>query len=177
MSLKIRLASPLDAGAIASIHVRCWQHAYRGFVPDTVLDALSVAAHEQLWRHALESGAAESRVWIAMDRGHVLGFCATGSSRDDGSTAGTGEVGAIYLEPNRVGTGVGRALFEHAVNDLRERGFHTATLWVLRDNRLARRFYEVAGWQLDGAEQASSRGGPGLIETRYRRELTALECG
>jgi len=172
MGLKIRLASPSDTGAIASIHVRCWQHAYRGFVPDAVLNALSVAAHEQLWRHGLESGAAESRVWIAKDRGHALGFCATGSSRDDGSTAGTGEVGAIYLEPDRIGTGVGRALFEHAVNDLLERGFHAATLWVLlRDNRLARRFYEVAGWQPDGAQQASSRGGPGLIEIRYRRDL------
>jgi len=171
MCLEIRLATPSDAPAIASIHVRCWQEAYRHIVPDAVLDSLSVAAHEQLWRHGLESGAADARLWIAEDAGSAVGFCATGSSSDDDATPETVEVGAIYLEPDRIGTGVGRTLFEHALKDLRERGFRTSTLWVLRDNRLARRFYEVAGWQPDGAEQASSRGGPGLIETRYRREL------
>jgi L-amino acid N-acyltransferase YncA len=122
MGLEIRLATPSDAPAIASIHVRSWQHAYRDIVPDAVLDSPSVAAHEQLWRHTLESGVLEERVWVAENDGKVVGFCATGPSSDDDAKSGTAEVAAIYLEPDQIGTGVGRTVFEHAVNDLRDRG-------------------------------------------------------
>jgi hypothetical protein len=31
-----------DADAIAPVHVRSWQAAYRGFMPDEVLDGLDV---------------------------------------------------------------------------------------------------------------------------------------
>jgi hypothetical protein len=38
----VRPATPDDADAIASVHVRSWQAAYRGIVPDAMLDALSI---------------------------------------------------------------------------------------------------------------------------------------
>jgi GNAT superfamily N-acetyltransferase len=170
MSLKIRLAAPSEAPVIASIHVRCWQHAYRNIVPDAVLDSMSVAAHEQLWRHSLEASSPERRTWIADERRATLGFCSTGQSDDDDATAETAEVGAIYVEPQRIGTGIGRALFEHAVHDLRDRGFVTVTLWVFRDNLRARRFYEIAGWHSD-AERFRPRGDAEVAETRYRITL------
>jgi len=42
-------------------------------------------------------------------------------------------------------------------------------LWVLRENRRARRFYELAGWSADGAaKDAELLGGLTLPEVRYR---------
>jgi hypothetical protein len=35
---------------------------------------------------------------------------------------------------------------------LRDEGFASATLWVLRDNPRARAFYEKAGWQATGQD-------------------------
>jgi GNAT superfamily N-acetyltransferase len=63
----------------------------------------------------------------------------------------TGEVPAIYVDPSRLGTGVGRELFEAATLALRDSGFVRATLWVLEANALARHFYEEAGWSWDGS--------------------------
>ena len=47
----IRPAIPADARPIAEVHVRTWQEAYRGIVPDAVLDALDVDDRERRWKH------------------------------------------------------------------------------------------------------------------------------
>lgn len=150
--MRIREAEPRDARAIAQVHVSSWQAAYRGHLTDEYLDGLTVEDRLEQHRRTLEEPRADWRTWIAEDAGRVAGFAVTGPSEDADAEDRTGEVYAIYLDPERVGTGLGRALFEHAVGDLRERGFTQATLWVLASNERARRFYEVAGWATDGTE-------------------------
>jgi RimJ/RimL family protein N-acetyltransferase len=49
--------------------------------------------------------------------------------------------------------------------------FDAATLWVLADNRRARRFYELAGWRPDGASKRGEIGGRELTELRYRKSM------
>jgi len=49
-------------------------------------------------------------------------------------------------------------------------GYSTVTLWVLRDNRRARRFYERAGFVPDGATNVLTGLG-GIRELRYRQQL------
>ena len=150
MPLRIREAAIEDVDAIASIHVRAWQDAYRGQLSDEYLDELDVAERIPQTRSTIEDSPPEFRVWVADDAGDVVGFAVTGPSQDADADRKTGELYAIYLEPARVGTGVGRSLFEHAIGDLRERSFTGATLWVLESNDLARRFYDAAGWRTDG---------------------------
>ena len=152
MTLRIREALPADARAIAEIHVRSWQAAYRGQLTDDYLDGLSVDDRLEQHRRSLEEPPAEWRTWVAQDGDVLAGFVVTGPSQDADATERTGEVYAIYLEPDRVGTGLGRELFEHALADLRDRRFSAVTLWVLETNERARRFYEVAGWRADGTE-------------------------
>lgn len=150
MPLRIREAVPADARSIAEIHVRSWQAAYRGQLTDDYLDGLSVEDRLQQHRRSLEEPPAEWRTWVAQEGGDVAGFAVTGPSQDADATERTGEVYAIYLAPERIGTGAGRELFDHTVGDLRERGFDAATLWVLETNERARHFYEDAGWAPDG---------------------------
>lgn len=38
--MQLRWAEPADAMAVAQIHVRAWQVAYRGLMPAAYLDAL-----------------------------------------------------------------------------------------------------------------------------------------
>lgn len=80
----------------------------------------------------------------------------------------TGEVSLIYLSPDEVGKGVGRALFAYAVEDLRQRGYAQAVLWVLEGNGRARKFYEAAGWTPDGRHKSEKRPGAVLHEVRYQ---------
>ena len=167
----VRLARPEDAAAIADAHVRGWLTAYRGLVPDTVLDGLSVERRTDHWRETIAGQAPDSvgRTWVVEDGGEVKGFAATGLVRDPpADLTAAGEVFAIYLVPEARGQGLGRAIFSHAVEDLRDRGFEPIVVWVFEANPIARRFYEAAGFQPDGARQPVDFGEVALQEIRYR---------
>jgi len=169
--MRIREAEPRDARGIAEVHVRSWQAAYRGQLTDDYLDGLSVEERLEQHRRSLEQPRAEWRTWVADDDGRVGGFAVTGPSEDADAEPSTAELYAIYLEPDRVGTGLGRGLLDHAIADLRERGFTVVTLWVLETNERARRFYEVAGWRADGAETGERVDCELRPTVRYRVEL------
>jgi GNAT superfamily N-acetyltransferase len=110
-------------------------------------------------------------VFVADREGEVIGFVGCGRSMDEDAEEDTGEVYAIYLRPEVVGTGVGRSLFFRANDHLRASGFRRATLWVLAENARTRRFYEIAGWRADGTEKTEDWDGFPLREARYRIEF------
>lgn len=167
MALRIREAEPRDAEAVARIHVRSWQAAYRGQLSDAYLDGLSVEERLGQHRAALESPGPH-RTWVAEEDGRVVGFAVTGPSQDADADERTGELYAIYLDPDRFGAGIGKRLLDHALADLRERGFRTATLWVLETNERARRFYEREGWRADGLSTRERVDGEMRPTVRYR---------
>ena len=49
----IRQAAPSDVDAIARVHVKTWQTAYRGHMPDAHLDALDESRRAAMWAEAL----------------------------------------------------------------------------------------------------------------------------
>jgi GNAT superfamily N-acetyltransferase len=77
----------------------------------------------------------------------------------------------VYLEPDRIGHGIGKRLSDHALDDLRERGFSAATLWVLETNDGARRFYEREGWTADGLTTSERVDCEMRPTVRYRTRL------
>jgi ribosomal protein S18 acetylase RimI-like enzyme len=170
----VRLAVPDDAAAIAELHVRSWQWAYRGQIPDDYLDGLTAELPERTARRReyLTLPRPDHRTWVAERAGHVVGFAHTGPSHDPDMSEEVGFVYALYLDPVVIGTGVGRTLFDYAIEDLMVRGFPAATLWVLASNTRARHFYEAAGWQPDGATKTEDLRGFPLVEVRYRFSLS-----
>ena len=169
-AVTIRLATSADAPALATVHVRSWQWAYRGQVPDAFLEQLGQTLSERIRarRTQLDHLPPDYRYWVAEHGGDVVGFATTRPSEDDDAAPLTGEVLALYLDPEAVGQGTGRILFAHAVTDFRQRGFRQATLWVLESNERAQRFYEAAGWVPDGGRKSEERPGFLLHEVRYR---------
>jgi ribosomal protein S18 acetylase RimI-like enzyme len=169
----LRRATEADARAIAEVHVSTWRHAYRGLMPQALLDGLDVDAREQFWRRELTLEAPDRRPWLADAQGEVAGFVSAGASHDDDAQPWTGEVYAVYVSADCWDRGVGRNLLAHAERDLRTHGYSEATLWVLAANERARGFYEAAGWHLDGRRKSDSFAGTELPEVRYRKTLAA----
>jgi GNAT superfamily N-acetyltransferase len=167
----VRDATIDDAESLAIVHVRGWQWGYRGMLPSAYLAGLSVERRAEQWRSwLLDPG--RTCTWVAGTEELALaGFVAAGPSRDPGAGAETGEIYAIYLEEAAAGSGAGRALLERGIDGLREAGFARATLWVLRDNARARRFYEKEGWTADGATHSEPREDFEMNEVRLSREL------
>ena len=69
--------------------------------------------------------------------------------------------------------GVGRALMDAALDDLRERGYTAAVVWSFADNDRANAFYERMGFARDGAERSNAVWAH-IPEVRYRRSLRTM---
>ncbi len=177
MNVRIRQAVETDAEAIATLKTRGWQSAYRGQLPDRFLDDLSLelASRIDFWRMRISTqSSARHEIWTADHDDELRGFADLGPARRD-DEAGWGEVYAIYVDPLHWSQGVGGALLTHAVRRL-SRDYAIASLWVLESNMKARRFYERAGWALDGATKIENLpDGTELREVRYRVSCTRVK--
>lgn len=166
----LRPAATSDAEAIAQIHVKAWQSAYLGIVPDEVLANLSVEKRAQRFREILSDPNTRSETWVYEDDGSVLGWCTVGPNRDELGPE-VGELWAIYVLPEAQRKGIGSALIENARQVLREKGYGTAILWMLTENEAARKFYEARGWAFDGITQLEPTAGVELDHSRFRCQL------
>ena len=167
----IRRAEPSDARGIAEVKVASWKSAYRGILPDSLLDNLSVEDNEVRWRARIVEHT--SKVLVLEQNGRVIGFVASGASRDeDVDQKRVGEIVAIYLEPKDWRRGHGSALVDAAIESLQKEEYTEVTLWVLRDNERGIKFYEAVGFEADGAAKVVTRkDGTKLPEVRYRRSI------
>lgn len=161
-------AHPEDAPAIAAVHVASWRAAYVGIVPQVVLDSLSEVQRTAQWRRILTVDAG----WVLVARdggrgGPIVGFIQGGGLRDKDAARDDGEVAGLYLSPDRRGGRLGRALMAAGVRRLEADGMARLFVWVLADNRPARRFYERLGGRPDRT-QDDVIGGKRLREVRYR---------
>ena len=142
------------------MHVRTWQAAYAHVFSAEQLAGLSVERRAEMWR--------ETPPLVAEADGEVIGFVSVGASRDDDAD---GELFAIYVHPDHWGTGAGRELIIAGEERLRGLGHFDVVLWVLDDNPRARRFYEAAGWKVDGTTRPIEIFGIQVPEVRYRKRL------
>lgn len=163
-----------DAAAIATVHVRAWQAAYRGgLMPDEYLDGLSINERAEMWSQGLRrpSRPRFTRVVVVDDDGVLVGFIGVGPADGD-ADSDEGEVYALNVDPDAWGRGFGQALLRAGTDALRQAGFAEAILWVHPGNERARAFYERSGWASDGAERREDVLGVEVPEVRYRHRLT-----
>jgi ribosomal protein S18 acetylase RimI-like enzyme len=165
-AVTVRHARVDDALALGLVHVRAWQAAYRGQMPDDYLDGLRAEERAAGWERGLRRDRARDPVLVAERDGCVVGFAVVGAAEDP---RGAGELYAINVDPDHWGTGAGRALLMAAQAELARLGYAEVVLWVLPGNHRARRFYEAAGWVVDGAERSAEVQGVVVPEVRYRR--------
>ena len=151
--MEIRVAEHDDADEIARVHVASWRAAYRGQIPDEVLDGLDVTERQRMWREVLRLEHVD--VWVVGRP--VVGFlslAAPSAASPPGSPRA--ELSALYLLPDAWRRGIGRRLVEAARARAIERRCGSITLWVLRENVIARRFYEAVGFTVDGRERVDT---------------------
>jgi GNAT superfamily N-acetyltransferase len=166
----IRFAAPGDEHGIAVVHVASWQAAYRGLMPQHVLDDLSVPQREVGWREYVNDPKRVSRTLVAERDGEIVGWAGFGDARENDGP-GSGELWGIYVHPSAWSSGVGHALLEAVERELVDAGHATAYLWVLDGNERAATFYARHGWLDDGGTKIEERPGLTLSERRHVKRL------
>ena len=135
-----------DSVAAAEVNVRSWRESFPAHFPDA---DLTIDRRAAMFRGRF--GASFYRMYVAEAEGGVVGFVDVGRAREAcfGCEA---ELYALYVLPERWGTGLGHRLLVEA-GDVR-------SLWVLEGNARARAFYEAHGFRPDGASQVLDLGAP-----------------
>src|SRR5690349_19288317 len=97
--MQIRRATVPDAHRIAQIHVAGWRVAYRGQMPEVVLNNLEVEKRATFWQTHLTRQPLATLV-AELDE-EIIGFCDLIPSRDqDANPRTTAEIAAIYVHPD-----------------------------------------------------------------------------
>jgi GNAT superfamily N-acetyltransferase len=149
--------------------MRLWDESARaGFGPLLPAGHVLPQAERKRFEAALADPAVT--VLVAEEDGELVGFAGCGASRDPDAGEAAGEVRTLFVAPRRWRTGIGRALLDAALEDLRSRGYSEATVWSFGDNQRANAFYENGGFAPDGAERTEKTWAH-ILEVRYRRPL------
>ncbi len=168
-SVRIRRAGPADAGSVAEVQARTWGTAYLGMLPHEVLVGFGAAQGSAFWQRVLERAGDGDAVLVADLDGELVGFVSSGPIRER-IPGYSGEFYALYVLPEAQGCGIGTGLIAHAGRALVRRRWISATVWVLEDNELGRRFYEgLGGLPLGVAKTLAYRGTsyPAVREVAY----------
>ena len=168
--LVIRSAVAGDADAMGVVHVRAWQSAYRGVMPDAYLDGLQPEERVAMWRGRI-SRTELPPLLVAELAGDVVGFAAFGPAQAAPDSTGVGELYAVNLDPVHWGKGIGRALLLEVTTALIAMKFREAILWVVPENVRARSLYESERWTEDGGVRTEEVLGATVTDIRYRRQL------
>jgi GNAT superfamily N-acetyltransferase len=172
--MEIRRARPADALAIATVHVRSWQAAYRGLLPQDFLDHLDPLRGAEQWEAVLETTRwpTTGTVVLIDESATVCGVAHMSPTRDDDDDPrSVGELQTLYLDPPVWRRGGGSLLLQTAQLQLAEAGFEKASAWVLENNSGARSFYERHNWRPDGATKFHDWGAFMATDVRYRVTL------
>ncbi len=161
--VRLRLATPADAPGLARVFVLAWRSGYVGIVEEPVLDALDEIEIAD-WLGTMTSSNGPT-TWLAESAdGGVLAFSRHGEDPEDSRR---GHIYSLYVDPAATGRGIAKALLDHDLQLLGERGLGTVTLWVFEHNQAARGLYTSFGFLPDGARRVEPQ--YGAPEIRMRR--------
>ena len=149
--------------AMSCIHALGWRDTYAQAVP---ADYMAREITDNRWipyfRENYRLGRAHG---LLLYRGDTPVACLNyGRARTENFNAGVkegsdfpnqdyadwGEIISFYAHPQERGRGYGGILMEEALRRLRAEGYQNAFVFVLRENRGARRFYAAHGFAWDG---------------------------
>ncbi|CAH1208977.1 hypothetical protein PAECIP111893_02949 [Paenibacillus plantiphilus] len=166
----IRWASDSDVPNLAQVHIDSYRSAYVNIMPALYLEGMTL--EQQLKRYeALLSEGKEHVAVMSVDE-RMIGYLVLEHCTDDvAQHRHGGEIHSIYLLQEYCGRGYGRMLLDWGIRQLGEMGWTHAIVWVLKDNRSARGFYEHAGFILSGRERLIQRGAE-LVQVSYQRTIS-----
>ena len=167
---EVRFATKKEAADVAQLHLIASRAAYAGQVPEAHWDETPMAKRVSYWKEAIEYG--EPQVMVAVEGRSIVGFVGYDRSRDPKSKNTMGEIWAIYADPDRLGEGVGLALWDAAREGLLEEDCTDVSIWVPLLNERTVRFHELAGFKREmNTARTVPIGTVKVEEVRMKRSL------
>ena len=167
IAVRVREATLSDIPGIVRVNIVTWRDAYKGLIPDGILDALSREERVKAFCALLSEDGVFSYIAEDASRG-VAGFVVAGPARFREFNH-EGEVYSLYVEKEFQRRGVGALLLGAALNKFREKNVGSVCLMVLEGSRF-RRFYEKNAGEMLCSKSIELQGVP-LRVVAYGWEL------
>lgn len=159
-----------DASEIAQVNYLTWILTYRGLVPNSELDSLSLESLTDRWKQNLSSANPKNRTFVVLSGASVIAYSRFYPSVDpDDDPNRVATIGSIYISPEFQRKGLGRKLMAAVLEAAKSHGFTEATLHVLAANERARAFYESLSWEMDLDADIGVSDEESVPKVRYRR--------
>jgi phosphinothricin acetyltransferase len=135
----IRLATPSDAEAIAAI--------YNYYVLNTTVTFEEQALSPEQMAERLRAVAASQLPWLVLEQdGRIAGYAYASRWKTRSAYRFTAE-SSVYVDRERVGQGLGKALYRELLPRLRQSGFHSAVGCLGLPNPASVALHEKCGFQ------------------------------
>ena len=164
----IRLAVPADAPDMAEVHMRSWEVAYKGIVPDEYIQKQN-EKRPAMWQRIITDDNMTQYV-IQKDSKTVGIMCVVATTQDDDKTDDVCELEGIYLHPDSYRQGIGTKAMGFAFDIAHGWNKSFMTLWVFSENVNSIKFYENLGFAPDGKTKTYDMGKV-MDCIRMRKEL------
>jgi GNAT superfamily N-acetyltransferase len=163
----VRRAKPGEGTRLSEIYLSSGRAAWARHLSPVGLTGVTSPSED--WERWISNP--DLLVLVAERRGQVAALSVLCRSPDrDSDPARVALLDRLYTEPASWRRGLGRALLDAAMEELRERGFREVTLWTAEWNT-SQGFYEALGWERDGATREKTFAGSTFTEVRYRTQV------
>lgn len=145
-NIKIRDIKKEDIPQVVDIQISGWKTAYKGIIDDKYLENMNPEEKIKM----RQKDYTENRFIVAELNNEVVGFCryTDNINKTPETPEADCELRAIYVKPELKHNGIGRKMFEYAVNEFKNLGKRKMVIWCLKDNESSKKFYEKMGGKI-----------------------------
>lgn len=145
-----RKARVNDAASIVKINLEGWRTTYRNLISSQTIEARFLT-YENRVNKTIEQITLNNTYFIAEIDDEVVGFVHYVLSNNDKYNK-HGEIKALYIKDEYHRKGIGRELFNNAINEIRKLGLHVVLIDCLIGNP-ANDFYLKMGTSIDSIKE------------------------
>lgn len=164
----VRKANVEDVDAICRVCAEGYRATYPSLLPERFIER-TIAEFYNPERVRSEIGASEGwNGWYVAEENGV----AVGAGGGGMTGPGAGELFVLYVDPRRLGQGIGTRLLDAITEELRAQGAREQWVSTTKDNAKAIPFYKARGF-VDRGERPmyTSDPGEGLTSVRMVRKI------
>ena len=173
-NLIIRKTEPKDAEQYVRLNTYVWRSAYKDIFPESVFvegeKNINITIENFSKRFKNPNGIS----YVAEIDGKIVGIMSGSylSGNEHFKEQGFADLRALYVHPDFQHLGIGKALFDAFVEEIKKKGIAKFVIGCLKENKQARKAYEKWSGRLDKYSQPFVIEGKDYPEVFYSYDLT-----
>ncbi|MBQ6487828.1 MAG: GNAT family N-acetyltransferase [Solobacterium sp.] len=168
MTVIIRKVRQGDADTLAYIQTESWKAAFSDILDaETLRKCTNIDRAAAMYQNLLIENKGNGYILLADGKPHCIAYW---DAARDAEFAGKAELICIHSLPDNWHKGYGSQMMDRVLEDIMKAGYSEVVLWVFRDNKRARAFYEAKGFSFTNISKPAFD----TEEVLYSKETTRM---